>query len=295
MEPSPSVPAMTDDIYDTPIDQLDVGTGTETTATPGIYYHGSRHIDLAELESEATVKGVGRIGTFFTHFPSYAALYPAWHLGTCGRVYRVEITTRNPLYSGDFPKGREAGNRQISDAIAQGFDCIVRRVDSGATWELITFDRSQIAYKSRIGKPAAIAEVALESGVFFFNDSIARPDFAPDCIPIFSAPGRANGPGAPRAVAVETRNAIYCDRDAWSRMTFAYLRNLAVDCLIDPETGDALLIDPALMRPINWVELRKRRSRLRKNEKSVKRDQLAKMLATAANQQQAVSEFSDLT
>lgn len=228
----------------------EVATETETK-TPGVFYHGSPVSDLGIVET----------GTFFTEVATYAAGY-CTKLGRGGRIYRAEVVTRNPFimpaeHSGFYDD--EA--RFLSEVRARGHDCIVNAMH-GVLWELIVFDEAEIKYRGTIGEAALIAREALASGIFYFVDGLPAPDYASSCSPVFSSHERADlasGAGTVRAVRVGARHPVYCERAAWPCMNFYALRTLHVDCLIDPEDGDALVVDRSLVVPLNRALRRKYR------------------------------------
>lgn len=122
------------------------------TATPGIWYHGSPHTHLLELKSGDAVVGSsprgprGKRGIYFTQSREYAELY-----GYNGRIYEVELITRNPMTipRDNWPKELTAEffcDNLFPRAEAAGHDCII----AAHLNELLLLDESCIRYRSKM-------------------------------------------------------------------------------------------------------------------------------------------------
>lgn len=206
----------------------------EPTLTPGVFYHGSPHTDLADFKSKAAVLGGGtyRPGISLTELPTYAAVYSVVRGGAAvGRIYAVEIVTQRPF---TLPHGFFAENTEdeafehalYSELRARGHDCVIAEQDhSGRIWELVVLD------------PAIVRRR-----------------------------GTLNCPTKPSTfVRANCTKVVYCDRDIWPAMNADVLKLFQVDCLVDPDQGDALVIDQALLRmKSRRAELRKKRPKPRR-------------------------------
>lgn len=261
-------------------------TGTEPTMTPGFFYHGSAQLNIDEFETHAELddNGVCLTGAFFTQIPAYAACYVAFRSeGVGGRVYRAELVTRNPFFAdselwwaalGDDDIGFDAAFRRreqslISDIAAQGFDCIVRDLNPDQILEAIVLDKSVIRRVGDTFPVSAFSPLETRASMIFYTvEGLPGPEYAPDCTLLFNERDRAvrlscNRNGV-RPASIVCMNPTYCDRVTWPEMDFELLRSKLIDCLIDPNNGDTLVLDRGWIIPFNRSELRKKRARLRK-------------------------------
>jgi hypothetical protein len=113
---------------------------TAATATPGIYFHGSRQWGLTEFKSEAEL-GIGEsYGIYFTRNRAYAEAYSKRD----GAVYEVELRTQRALrLTGLYPQAHCLSAQDYWRLRAAGFDCVVGWL-SRAINETIVLDPSCI-------------------------------------------------------------------------------------------------------------------------------------------------------
>jgi hypothetical protein len=250
------------------IDSLPSAVGTEPTATPGVFYHGSPLSTLAALSSQADLSedGAGALGIYFTQIPTLAAVYSTvtdrridgrYYGGCGGRIYAVEIVASNPFeapedYFPDHPRDREHERELCELALKQGHDCIISSRLNGVIEEIIVLDASIIRQRESAGSVKDIATVS--KGIFHRPaqepDDVA-PGSAPLCIHRSRAVAVSPAGRQPQATVIDVRNAIYCRADTWPALNLEVLEGLQVDCLIDPETGDALALNSERLVPLN--------------------------------------------
>lgn len=242
--------------------RLEKPEGSEPTMTPGVFYHGSPYTNLAELKSQQELgEGEGRAGVYFSQIPAYSGLYIDIQSGVGGRIYTAELVTKNAYF---VPDGfwKECGafdNHELAKSLcaeisAQGYDCIVTTQVLGLIWEAIVFDKSAIRLR-----PVHPVD-PIPPRVFYAVDGAQPPEYATDRALLYHSRSRAlevagNG-AAPRMVAASAWSPTYCDQAAWRGMDFEMLREFCTDCLVDPETGDALLLDPSLILPLSREQRR---------------------------------------
>lgn len=263
--------------------KVEHSTGAEATMTPGIYYHGSAASNITEFRSQAELANgpVLRSGIFFTQNPAYAAAYIGRRSkGLGGRVYRVELVTSNAFVPAPGAwdtavRGRQGIPASFEEALckevaARGHDSIISSSQGCMVAEAIIFDRSAIRLleTSTANVPEFKEEGAFTSQVFYQVDGLSGPDYAPECERVFINHSRASeaAEGRPtRAVWVNALNPTYCHPLAWPNMQFDCLRHFSNQCLIDPSTGDALVVEPRIMMPLSRALVRGLRRKQRRS------------------------------
>lgn len=268
---------------------LPAAVGTEPTATPGVFYHGSPLSTLTQIERQADHGGIA-IGTYFTQIPTLAAVYSTvadhgdegrYYGGCGGRVYAAEIVASNPFqapedYFPDHPRDRGHERVLCQRALDQGHDCIISSRDGGLIEEIIVLDASIIRQRERAG---SVKDIATVSKGIFHRPAQEAGDVAPGSTALYIHRSRAVAVSPagrqPQASVIDVRNAIYCRADTWPAMNLEVLEGLQVDCLIDPETGDALALDSERLVPLN-------RDMRRKFQRQQRRPSLAKTASEPA-------------
>ena len=242
---------------------------TMPTVTPGMFYHGSPETGIRRF-----VTGSG--GIYFTHSPSHAAYACAARAnGYGGRVYRAEIITTNPAFDDEavwYPDGggsrpRDFELARCAEAREAGHDAIVVIQADDTIHEIIVLDSNAVRSRESVGKVKSWkSATAFERLVFYEVEDAEGPDFAPGCRLLFGNRRRA-GTTPIRRVLVNATNPLYCDKAAWPRFDYDVLRHIQADCLIDPTTRDALLIDVFAAMPVEGWELRAIRKNARRQAK----------------------------
>lgn len=258
----------------------------EETVTDGVFFHGSPAVNVQQfscensrLELNARFGKKDSVATgaiFFTEFPTDAAGYAArraqHHGGMGGRVYSVNLITRNPYVSSpqewhgavrvgdgfnrsfeaDMMKAlKDSGYDSVIPYHAEGriheiaifYDWMVRPVD-GSTKRLVPWDSPR----------------RYEPLTFFRDAARSGPNYAPECV-LLSAEAAPDERAAGRVV-IGAECPIYCPEHLWSNFDFAELRDFGVDCLVDPATGDALVLEPENIKPMCRAQIRGLRRRL---------------------------------
>lgn len=248
-------------------------TLAEQTATAGPFFHGTPAVNVRQFTTRRT--GSGRLsGIYFTQDPTRAACHAAnIGFGFGGRLYRVELATRNPLFVEDWTEwfASVEGNRALEearchDAKEAGHDCIVTLHFDGTILEIIVLDDQAVRWRETCRetlKPWKSPKAA-EALVFYQAEGAPAPDYAPGSVPIFHRRKDAESRGNAARVLVNATNPIYCDRTAWPRMDFDVLRYAPIDCLIDPADRSALVIDPVAINEMDREVKRAMRVQLRR-------------------------------
>jgi hypothetical protein len=237
----------------------------EPTSIPGIFYHGAPSVSITTFRSQLELKKgpALRSGIYFTQSPTYAVMYAAARgNGFCGRIYRVALVTSRTLRPSNWivpVGGAQASDeddreeRMVSEAAGTGYDSIVSIPGiegDGVPLEVIVLDPAVIRYLDR---PVAVRPFAkpwqFSTVPFYQASGVPHPEYAPGSVPFFSNRLRASAHGADiQTVAVLAHGPLYCNRTTWPLFDFGLLRHWNVEALVDPETGDGLLIVPDKIR-----------------------------------------------
>jgi hypothetical protein len=220
-----------------------------TTATPGVFYHGSPNPFLSEIRSGADLtwpnREPGKFGIYFTPNERYAR----WYTREWGRVYEVELITRNPIvFPADAPTHpsrapKEAVAEAFRDARRRGHDCVI--VPDGE--EVIVFEQDQIRYLSRMEAPVSTCT----PGVFY----IGVPNGTPPCPAgsVFTqsrtfAEVEAGPWGRVFQAQLMTARPMHAG-SLFARMaqSSSALARLGYDCIIN-DAGDVIALDAAVVR-----------------------------------------------
>lgn len=252
----------------------------DTTATPGIFYHGTNHVNISVFKTDADSGGtLDRYGVFFTQNPTGAAIHSAkmeGNRGLGGRVYRVELVTQNPFFAdaenwiamtGTSGERRDVEAKLCSDLKMRGFDAVVTLAVEGTIFEIIVFDNRTIKRLDDDIGPLCEWSSPDALGTLLFYQSTSRngPDFAPECTYLVNGDKLARSADASwRRVVVNASSPIFIEQVAWPRMDFDILRYGGIDVLIDPRDGSALVIDPTKIVALNRDMLRELRSKNRR-------------------------------
>lgn len=246
------------------------------TETPGVFYHGSPNVNIEQFRSEGVEKNdVRTSGVFFSQSPTYAAMFAMRGTeGKGGRVYSVELETRHPFVADpDWwvehvadPADREVEAAICDDTRADGFDSIVSLAEDETVLEIIVLvDDAIHSRESTVRLKDWTSPTVSDALMFFQPNDPGCPDYAPGCTPLQATNRSTDGKTCVgRKVLVDALNPIYCSQAAWPKMDFDVLRFLEVDCLIDPDTRGALVLNPAKIVPMNRAMLRDVKSRQRK-------------------------------
>lgn len=251
-----------------------------STATPGIFYHGSNHVNISAFEVDTGNQFSPRkYGIFFTQNPTGAAIHGAKMEGgkpLGGRVYRVELVTQNPFFAdaeswiamtGTSGERRDVEAKLCSELKTRGFDAVVTLAVEGTIFEIIVFDNKNIKRLDDDIGPLCEWSSPDALGTLLFYQSTSRngPDFAPECTYLVNGDKLARSADASwRRVVVNASSPIFIEQVAWPRMDFDILRYGGIDVLIDPRDGSALVIDPTKIVALNRDMLRELRSKNRR-------------------------------
>jgi hypothetical protein len=244
---------------------------SDQTKTPGVFYHGSANLGIVEFEQRISLTpDVSTEGIFFTHNPTYAAIYAAdrgYFRG--GRIYRVELVTNCPFVPDKATwftalDSREAERSWCSEARDYGFDCIIQDQYEGYIRDMVVLDSSVI--RRLDAYPHAIEAVSAKDLLFYQREPEPGSDFE-GCLSLSKDPVDAQRyGGVSRPVYCNARIPVFCEKFAWSQMDFDVLRYLKIDLLIDPMTGDGLAVHPSRVEPLNRQERRALRKEKRLRE-----------------------------
>jgi hypothetical protein len=245
--------------------------GDEPTMTPGLYYHGSPRINLAEFASQSDLAAGIRSGIYFSQSPTYAAMYAATRGNLRGgRVYEVELITNSAL---TLPPAYWAGNAMdeaheesvCSQIAAQGHDCIISEELNGVVLEVIVFSDAVIRNRGQ-GDVAPKIKAKVAAGAFHFVDGLSGE--ADGCCRLFTCGTRALAIGGEHSrlqkALLPVLNPLYCSASTWPKLDLDVLRQFRFDCLVDPANGEALALDAAKVRPMNRADRRATKTKIHK-------------------------------
>lgn len=264
---------------DTSGDQL----AASQTATPGVFYHGSANVNITAFRSTVErFDGIETCAIFFTQNPAYAARYAAGRASqqgwNGGRVYAVDLITRNPFYPGMeqwlncvrvapdvFDRHIEA--ELIREAKAAGFDAIVPYRLGNTIHEIIVLDDSVVRPRCLDVGPLIdwLSPQVFDLMDFYQSGAAQGPDYAAECVRLFKDRRQASPADYPlRRVKVRPRNPIYCEQAAWPQMSLEVLRDMEIGVLVDPRDGSALAIDRDTIHTLNRSQARELKARAKR-------------------------------
>lgn len=237
----------------------------EATKTPGLFFHGPPDVNIERFQAQLSSPraSLQTTGAFFTHNPTYAALYVGDRgYGCGGRIYSAELVSRNPYYMPptywEATKGgdRNLESRFISDARAKGYDTVITSDYDGTFMEIVVLDDDVV--RRRDDDIARVRGWSEGVSIFYQAEGAHGPGMAAGYIPLFGSRKEAIAHGCSvRAVAIDAISPLYCEQAIWPYLDFDILRHWRFGCLVDPRSRCALVNEESsVLRPVNRRDLR---------------------------------------